>query len=161
MTTGNMDAISNSLLLRINKDEDYASYVHSAKLYVVADQTDQPGFYHWSFKIYDENTETWTTYEARKSPADKYPVRHVHDTVPDITGLHFQLFELVSIPYHWLREIYKVCESARVPGVGGKRCNYVYVRYIVDCLKRAGIVGETQVNDLFSELERIEENDDA
>lgn len=157
-----MDAISKSLLsLRISKNEDCASYVHSARLYVIADQTARPGLYHWSFKIYDENTEKWTTYEARKSPADKYPVKHVHDTVPGITGLDFQLSELVSIPYHWLPEVYKVCESARVPGVGGKRCSHVYVRYIVDCLKKAGVVGETQVNDLFSELERTEESDDS
>jgi hypothetical protein len=60
----------------INKDELYASHEYSAQLYVVADQTVMPGFYPWSFKIHDENTETWTTYEVRKSPTDKYPVKH-------------------------------------------------------------------------------------
>ncbi|KAI6758268.1 hypothetical protein HG530_010508 [Fusarium avenaceum] len=114
-----MDAVSKSLVsLRIDKDEDCPSYVHSARLYVVADQTARPGFYHWSFKIYNEKTEKWTTYEVRKSPADKYPVKHVHDAVPGTTGLDFRLFELVSIPCHWLPEVYKACESARVPGVG-------------------------------------------
>ncbi|KIL93872.1 hypothetical protein FAVG1_02434 [Fusarium avenaceum] len=157
-----MDAVSKSLVsLRIDKDEDCPSYVHSARLYVVADQTARPGFYHWSFKIYNEKTEKWTTYEVRKSPADKYPVKHVHDAVPGTTGLDFRLFELVSIPCHWLPEVYKACESARVPGVGGKRCSHVYVRYIVDCLKKAGIVGESQVTDLLSEIERIEECDDS
>jgi hypothetical protein len=145
----------------INKDELYASHEYSAQLYVVADQTVMPGFYPWSFAIHDENTETWTTYEVRKSPTDKYPVKHVHNTVPGIPGLAFRFFELASIPYTWLPEVYKVCESACVPGVGGKRCSHVYVEYIVDCLKKAGIVGETQVNYLFCRLERIYENDYA
>ncbi|KAM0215328.1 hypothetical protein ACHAPA_004046 [Fusarium lateritium] len=144
----------------ITNGELNEDYLHSAQLYVVVYRAARPGFYPWSFKIHDKNRKTWATYEVRKSPIDEYPVRHVHDTDPGIPGLDERFFELASFPYARLPEVYEVCETARVPGVGGKRCSQAYVNHIVDCLKKTGIVGETQVNYLFCRLGRVDENED-
>ncbi|KAM0240244.1 hypothetical protein ACHAP5_007980 [Fusarium lateritium] len=156
-----MAIVSKSLVpSSITNDELYEDYLHSAQLYVVVYRAARSGYYPWSFKIRDKNTETWATYGVRKSPADKFPVRHVHDTDPGVPGLDERFFELASFSYTWLPEVYEVCETARIPGVGGKRCSQAYVSHIVDCLMKAGIVGETQVNYLFCRLERVDENED-